>query len=225
MDRLTRHPLLQDIPLETVVDYTVDFIRIVGVPPSFLENTAIVDIHNYRGQLPCDFYKMIQVRLHRGKCRHMDDDLGVFKYATDSFHMSDNHKRRTELTYKIQDNVIFTSILEDGQIEIAYRSIPVDEDGYPLLPDSSSYLKALELYIKQQWFTIQFDMGKINAQVLQKTDQEYTWAVGQAQTDLIMPSIDQMESISNMWNTLLDRRTEHSRGFLNTEFKERLRVH
>lgn len=39
MDRVTRHPLIKDIPFETVVDYTIDFMRIVGVPPSFIEKT------------------------------------------------------------------------------------------------------------------------------------------------------------------------------------------
>jgi len=35
MDKLLRNPLLSDITLETVVDYTVDFMRIVGTPRLF----------------------------------------------------------------------------------------------------------------------------------------------------------------------------------------------
>ena len=49
MDKVTRHPLMKDIPFETVIDYTVDFMRIVGTPPAFIEKVEYVDIHNYRG--------------------------------------------------------------------------------------------------------------------------------------------------------------------------------
>lgn len=208
MDRLTRHPLLQDIPFETVVDYTVDFIRIVGTPPSFLDRIATIDIINYRGILPCDYYEMTQVRLNDGSKR-------TFRYTTDSFHMSDNKPELSDLTYKIQGNCIFTAPLEQGQIEIAYQAMPMDEEGYPLIPDNSSYSRALEAYIKREWFTILFDQGKLNGQVLARADQEYSFYVGQAQSEIIMPTIDQMEAISNMWNTLLSR-DEHRHGFLDS---------
>lgn len=207
MDKLTRHPLLQDIPFETVVDYAVDFIRIVGTPPSFLDKTAIIDIVDYRGILPCDYYEMTQVRLN-------DSSKRTFRYTTDSFHMSSNKPEFSDLTYKIQGNCIFTTPLEQGQIEIAYQALPIDEEGYPLIPDNSSYSRALEAYIKREWFTILFDQGKLNGQVLARVDQEYSFYVGQAQSELIMPTIDQMEAISNMWNTLLPR-DEHRHSFLD----------
>lgn len=207
MDKLTRHPLLQDIPFETVVDYTVDFIRIVGTPPSFLDKTAIIDIVDYRGILPCDYYEMTQVRLNDGSKR-------TFRYTTDSFHMSNSKPELSDLTYKIQGNCIFTAPLEQGQIEIAYQAMPMDEEGYPLIPDNSSYSRALEAYIKREWFTILFDQGKLNRQVLARADQEYSFYVGQAQSEIIMPTIDQMEAISNMWNTLLPK-DEHRHGFLD----------
>lgn len=207
MDKLTRHPLLQDIPFETVIDYTVDFIRIVGTPPSFLDKTAIIDIVDYRGMLPCDYYEMTQVRLN-------DSSKRTFRYTTDSFHMSKNKPDCSDLTYKIQGNCIFTAPLEQGQIEIAYQAMLIDEEGYPLIPDNSSYSRALEAYIKREWFTILFDQGKLNGQVLARADQEYSFYVGQAQSEIIMPTIDQMEAISNMWNTLLPR-DEHRHGFLN----------
>ena len=38
-DRIMRHPLMQDISFETIVDYTLDFIQIVGCPQFFEEKT------------------------------------------------------------------------------------------------------------------------------------------------------------------------------------------
>lgn len=221
MDRLTRHPLLKEIPFETVVDYAIDFIRIVGTPKSFLEKTAEVEIKEYRGELPCDFYRMIQVRDLKP---HMNNN--AFRASTDSFHMS-GHKgvKHKGLTYKLQGGCIFTTI-EKGLIEIAYLAMPIDSEGYPLIPDNSSYSRALENYIKLQWFTVLFDLGKITPQILQNTQQQYSWAVGQAQTDLIIPTIDEMEAISNMWNKLLpDTTNDHSRGYVHEGTQERMLTH
>ena len=216
LDKLLRHPLMQDLSFETAVDYTVDFLRIVGVPTMFMEKTEIIEVDKYRAMLPCDYCQMIQVRKPNGP---------AFRYSSNSFHMSeckDDHCREfTDFTYKIQGNVIYTSI-DKGDIEVAYEAIATDSEGYPLLPDNSSFTRALELYIKKQWFTILFDLGKINAAVLQNVQQEYSWAVGDCQTEFNRLSIDKAESFYNSWRTLILRDTEHERGFRNNGVKERL---
>lgn len=218
LDKIMRHPLMRDISLETAVDYTVDFMKIVGVPSMFMEKTEVVEVKNYRAKLPCDYYQMIQVRKINGP---------AFRYSSDSFHMSeckDNNKRDlADLTYKIQGNLIYTSI-EEGEIELSYEAIATDSEGYPLLPDNSSFTRALELYIKKQWFTILFDLGKINPNVLQNVQQEYAWAVGDCQTEFNRLSIDKAESFYNSWRTLLLRDTEHRTGFINNGTKERLKL-
>lgn len=222
MDRLQRHPLMSDINFETVVDYAVEFIKIVGTPPSFLDKTELLEVKDYRAELPCDFYEVIQVRTAHPEGNAHEH---TFRHTSDSFHMSPKKPKWSDLTYKIQGTCIITSI-EKGMIEIAYKAMPVDDEGYPLIPDNSSFSRALELYIKLQWFTIQFDLGKISAQVLSNTQQQYAWAVGQAQTDLIRPSLDQMEVITNMWNKLLpDTTSDHRHGFLHEGTKEHIVVH
>lgn len=209
LDDLLDHPLLQDLSLERAVNYAIHFIQIVGVPNEFEEKTALINIENYRGCLPCDYYDMMQVRTYK----EGEYCPRVFRYTTDSFHHSPNKgdSDTWDLTYKLQNSIIYTSIKE-GTIEIAYHAVKVDKEGYPMIPENSSFIQALELYIKKKVFTILFDQGKINNAVLQNTQQEYAWAVGQAQRDLTMPTIDQMESISNMWTQLLQRNNEHSKG-------------
>lgn len=224
-----RHPLLRDVPFETILEYTLDFIQIVGCPSLFEEKTTVIKIEDWRGVLPCDYVSMIQVRTakevdgiepnHRS---HIS-----YRYSTDSFHMSkekpDVGRYGTDLTYKIQGSVIYTST-KDTDIEIAYNAIATDGEGYPLLPDNPSFLRALEAYVKKQQFTILFDLGKLQPAILQNAQQEYAFYVGQCQTDMIMPSIDQMESLTNLWTALIARANEHSKGFINSGSKEYLTV-
>lgn len=215
LDNLLDHPLLQDLSLERAVNYAINFIRILGCPNMFEEKTEVLQIDDYRGQLPCDCTEVIQVKdCHSGYC---------FRYSSDSFHYSYNEIEPYDLTYKIQGNIIYTSI-KKGEIEIAYKAVMVDKEGYPLIPDDSSFINALELYIKKKHFTIQFDLGKINYQVLQNTQQEYCFAVGQAQNSLTMPTIDEMESIKNSWTTLVQRVSSHKEGFRTDGSQEKIRV-
>lgn len=205
LDKVLRHPLMQDLSLETAVDYAVDFMRIVGVPKMFTEKVDKLEIKSYRALLPCDYYQMLQVRVP-GK--------QAMVYSTGTFDIGNNK-------YKIQGNIIYTDI-EKGELEISYLAIDTDDDGYPLLPDNSSFTRALELYIKKQWFTILFDLGKITAGVLQNVQQDYAWAVGDCHSEFNRLSLDQMEALSNSWRTMILRTNQHSSGFVGNGNKENL---
>lgn len=82
-DKLARHPLLQGITLESVVDYTIDFMRIVGVPNIFVNKVVTEHTDNYKIKLPCDYVRMLQMQ-----GRH-----GVYQYGTHTFHLKE-HKHR-----------------------------------------------------------------------------------------------------------------------------------
>ena len=122
-------------------------------------------------------------------------------------------KSNIDLTYKIQGGYIFTSIKE-GTIEISYQAILLDEEGFPLIPDNSKFTRALEAYIKKQWFTILFDMGKLQGPILQNVQQEYAWAVGACETEFQKLNLDKAESFYNSWRTMIPRTNGHSTGFI-----------
>lgn len=216
LDNLLDHPMLQSLSFERAVNYTVHFMRICGMPRQFLDKTVEIDIDNYRGLLPCDYDRVIQVRTI-DECNHTKQ---VLRHTTDSFHMSEHKGKSFDLTYKIQGNVIFTS-MKEGKIEMAYTAFAVDDEGYPLIPDNSPFIRALELYIKKQVFTILFDQGKLAQPILQNVQQEYSWAVGQAQSDMVSLTIDQMQALTNSLNTLLPRVNEHSKAFINNGSMEK----
>jgi len=170
IDGLMMHPMLRNIGIDAAVKYAVEFMRIIGCSLVFDEKIDVIKITNYRGMLPCDFYSMIQVRDNKtGECYHS---------TTDSFHMAHGNGKGGDLTYKIQGNCIFTSE-KDRDIEIAYNAMLEDEDGFPLIPDNSKFIRALESYIKLKQFTILFDMGKLNMNVLTNAQQEYAYLIMQ----------------------------------------------
>lgn len=250
-DRLLRHPMMAGISFEAIIDYTVDFMRIVQCGGFFEEKCTNITIKQYKGLLPEDFYEMNQIRLKSYSYKipvykeiiKTDSDgndiptmqyeqtgydtatitstNNTFRYATDNFHMSEDNSC-LDLTYKLQGGYIFTSIKE-GEIEISYKAIILDNEGYPVIPDNSKFLRALEAYIKKQWFTILFDMGKLQAPILQNVQQEYAWAVGACESEFQKMSLDKAESFYNSWRTLIPRTNEHSRGFVTNGRRQNLK--
>lgn len=210
IDEVLVHPLLKDVGIERGIAYAIQFMRKLGIPKIFEEKVAEVKIEEYRGFLPCDFIAMTQVK---------DKSTGaMYRYATDTFHYyHDNNIKphALDFTYKLQGNCIYTN-LEDTEIIISYRAIKLDCDGFMMLPDNESFLSALKLYIKKECFAILFDEGKININVMQKADRDYAFAVGQAHNNLLIPSIDEMISLSNMLNQMIIKVSEPRKNFMNT---------
>ena len=204
VDKLKRNPLLSDLTFETVIDYTVDFMRIVGVPNMFEDKVIIVPVKEYKGTMPPNFVWINQIRYK---------DI-TMRSTTDMFYLSDDKKYDTDYTFIIQGGIIHTSI-ETGDIEISYKAIAIDEDNYPILIDNATFTRALEAYIKVQHFSILYDLNKINGNIMSKAQQDYAWAVGACQTDMRMLDLSKAESFFNSFRTLLIRNNEFGNSFRN----------
>lgn len=216
VSRVLRHPLLQKVDLETAIQHTIDFIGIVGLPKFYQDKDAKIHIHDYKGLMPCDLIAINLVK-HRGR---------TVRSMTDVYFPKDRrchqHYQSNEETFKTQHNIIYTSF-KDGDIEISYKAIPVDDEGYPLLPDNATFLKALEEYIKLEVFTVLYECNKITLQALQNQQTRYYWRVGQVTSEFTIPSISEMESITRMFNTLIPRQTEFDNGFKSLGDREYIR--
>jgi hypothetical protein len=129
-----------------------------------------------------------------------------------------------EPAFKTQGRIIFTSFPE-GRVRVAYKAIPVDEDGFPLLIDNENYLACLEAYIKKQVFTVKFDQGKIAAGVLQNAQTDYAFLAGQLQSEFTLPSISEAEAISRQLLTLIPSVKEFDRGFKFLGSREYIKNH
>jgi hypothetical protein len=218
LSRVLRHKLLQEFTLEQAIQYTIDFIGIFGFPELYEDKQAEVEICDYRGKLPCDLISIDMVK----DCKTnipLRSMTAVFNPGGKYY----NHLQQ-EPQFKTQNRTIITSFPE-GKVIIAYKAIPVDDEGLPLLVNNTKYLKALELYVKCQLFTMLFDEGKITQQVLSHTEQEYGWAAGQLEEEFKTPSVAEMQSITNSLHQIFQRYDEFYNRFEALGNKEFHRVH
>lgn len=221
LSRVLRHPLLQDVTLEQAVQYTIDFIGIFGMPKLYQDKEEVLHIEDFRAKLPCDLISINQIKeCKTGICLRSMTDNFMPREHRDKY---EGHKRPQEFAFKTQGRVIYTSF-KSGDIMVSYKSVPIDEDGFPLLIDNPVFMRTLELYIKMEEFTTLFDMGKISPAVLQNTQQQYAWSAGQLQSEFTIPSQSEMESISRIWNTLIQRTSEFDNGFSSLGNKEYIKL-
>lgn len=246
LDECTEHPLMKDLTLEQAVRHTLKFISLHGLSRFYQDKIVDIDIHEFRGLLPCDLISIIQVKdLATHTClRAMTDSFTpglVPKPEPPSCgkphkDLMNNVKPKRELyipkrkgytgepAFKTQGRIIFTSFPE-GKVQIAYRAIPVDEDGFPLLIDNETYLACLEAYIKKKVFTVKFDTGKLQAGVLQNAQQEYYTLSAELASEFNTPSPSEMEAYSRMYQTLIPKMREFDNGFRNLGDREYLWKH
>jgi hypothetical protein len=218
LSRVLRHKMLQSFTLEQAIQYTLDFIGIFGFPELYEDKETEIDICDYRGQLPCDLVEIDMVK---------DAMTGVcLRKMTSAFNPGGKYYNRLqhEPQYKTQNRVIITSFPK-GKVVVAYKAIPVDDEGLPLLVNNTKYIKTLENYVKCQMFGDLFEEGKISMQVLNHAEQEYGWSAGQLAEEFKTPSTSEMESISGMLNQMIVRKHEFTNGFETLGDKTFMKVH
>ena len=136
------------------------------------------------------------------------------RYSTDAFHLEPKTTSNCSLTYKLNNSKLITNF-ETGWVQLAYEGIPVDEDGFPMIPDQIKHRMAVAAYLKWKIAMLKWTMGKMPAGVFQHFEREKDWYIGAAQTATQIMGVDHMESIKNNWIRLIPKINQHRDGFKN----------
>lgn len=208
--KVLRKPIIKDLTIEEAAEYAVEFLRLVGAPVVYTTIPEIITIEDYRGKLPSGLLYVEGVRLKSDAC--LDTGI-VLRESSDTFHLSVN-KITTEFTYKLQNNHIYTSF-SDGIVEIIYKKIATDKDGYPLIEDNIKVIKGVEAYIIYMYIDGLHDIGKITDKVYEKYHQQYLYYIGAANSSLQLPNQDKAATIFQGLNKLIQNVNHHETGYRN----------
>lgn len=97
-----------------------------------------------------------------------------------------------------------------GFIKLSYKAIAVDERGYPMIPDLSSYQEAIYWYVTMKLSFPKFLKGKLGGKGVNSSNNVYTYLQSQwnfyrnqAYAEAMMPTADDIKNIKNDWNKLI----------------------
>lgn len=236
--KVMKNPLASELSYEEAAEYALEFIRLLGAPAAYENKLFSTELTNHKAELPCDIITIDGVRYldssdpqtasatrfiamrEASNIYHFDEQEHLSEQDTE-FDLRGNH-RRSEFTYKIQKGIIFTS-MRDGCIEMAYKGLSVDEDGFPLIPDNEKVAIAMEYYILSRYLEPMWLMGKISDKAFEYIQQKRFFYMPSAYTALQMPNADGLETIMNGINRLLLSTTMHEKFYKKLGEEERLR--
>lgn len=104
---------------------------------------------------------------------------------------------------------------------ISYLGVPVDEDGYPKVPDDVYFHEACAKYVTYMLDYRDWRKGNTPDKIIQKSEQDWLFYVNSARGSANMPSLAQLENLKNVWVRLIPKQNEYKNFFSNNSNQER----
>ena len=180
----------------------------------------LLEIDNYQAELPTGLYSIIQAVYTPTSSPHgpyysmrygsgsfdsvpkltIEPAEGSTEDTTDEYLLDTN--KSINYVYVIAGNWIKTNV-KSGYIMLAYTQIPLDDEGYPKVPNKASFLEALYWYITLKLLYPKWVNGEVREIVYFEARRSWNYYRKQAYGEAMMPEGDQLTSIKHTWNQLI----------------------
>jgi len=185
--------------------------------------TPNIEITDYRGSLPVDFRKVLKAGIRDYDTKEVyRRSLGTFTQMQHAL-SDDPINPNADKIYNISGGYIFVEN-ETATLEMAYEAFPIDERGYPLVPDEQAVLEYAKEYIAEKISFNLYAEGKISKDIWDIVDRRRMWRAGGSHTALIRPDVDTMESWTWARLRLMPRIMDHETSFSYFGSREDLKI-
>jgi len=220
------------------LEWSAEALEKIGAFTQLENKTECLSINNYRGELPADLVYLNQVSYNGYAILPSSNSFGSIKLDTSSpntapyafyqnkientifinpadsgLYMLNNRGLYDRVTYTIQNGCIKTSF-NIGTLDISYQALPIDCDGYPLVPDYVEFREALYWYINMKYSYAMYRRGELRDGVYNHAEERWHWYCQQAANKAMIPDLNTLESIKRSFLTLKPK-TEQFRNFFN----------
>lgn len=197
----------------------------------YIDEFVYIDIEDYRGQLPNNLQQVVQVRDYTSKTPLMEskylffqspnktdleqtqaiinEEGGSVEYSTSQ---QSSSTRLDQFSYKISDGWIYCE-RKDTKLELAYKAYPIDEDGFPMIPEDAKFIRALKTFLIFKLDYLAWRKGIISEAIFRASEQDYYYAAGAAQSKANMPNLEMMESIRRFSSLLVSDPNQYLKSF------------
>lgn len=108
----------------------------------------------------------------------------------------DGYTLKYDYNYLLNNGYLYSNIQEP--IKVMYSTIPLDKDDYPMIPDNSYFLKALEAYCRFKIGERAYFAGKLMNPQYQTLQQDWLWRLPGATTAGKMDIMDDKYKFAKM---------------------------
>ena len=216
-------------PINDFLEWASEAVERLGVAPALVTKTTgkneepYTILKDHFAKLPLDLFRINQIAYSK-------TSNGLFypmRYSTGSMDnwgscpYDDNFSEPNaiapmrsgvfteEPVYVVKPGYI-NSNARNGYLMISYQAIQLDEEGYPYIPDMQSYIDAIYWYILMKYFYAKWIRNEISEKIYYDAKSSWNYYCKQAVAEMLMPNMDQMESIKNVWVRLIPEINAHN---------------
>lgn len=173
----------------------------IGVYPTLQLTYEDIEVENYIAKLPCHT-KALEGISHNGERLYNAETINATTHC-DSYVDS-------EKSYTFSSIGVITLPFEEGTIRVHYKTLPLDCDGFPLIPDDEWVIEAIQWYILRNLFNRGFKHETLSIKDAYSNWERFR---KKARSSVYAPDKDQMKAMSDTWNTFLYDRYAWNRKF------------
>jgi hypothetical protein len=221
----------EDDLLIDILEWSAEALEQIGVYNQYEKVCAKLDIVNYKAELPCNYVALEQVTYEGSVINYSTSTNLPVDNRLEYSHVSSNSSnihRISELplllgnkyyvsndNYFIIDNNWIKTSFETGQLEIAYLSQLVDNEGFPLIPDTVSFKEAIYWYIVYKITYAQARRNEINNSFYTDAYDKWLWYCNQAGAKAMMPDLGTLENLKRSFISLKPNLYKFNQQFSN----------
>ena len=208
--------MYRDLGLEDP-NYELDFIEWMGEALDFIGAASQLErkekklfVESFKAPLPQHFVQLLQLQ-------YESEDSGWIypKYNPTSFNPhyreSENFYSPIQETYSLNPNYIVTSF-EEGEIFISYLALPLDEDGYPLVPDNQYFREALFWYCFKKMLMKGYQ-PKMQGMNYEFAEHQWKFYCTAARNKANYPDLGEYQRFADTWVGLIPAQRMFEKGF------------
>ncbi len=217
-----------EIPVSSIIEWTAECLERIGTYNQFKEVKDCIEIVDGKAKLPVNFYKLKDIAFDNQPLawsgNTMFNEYGCSGCVIPTC--------CTEHTFYINDSYIITDITDDefdstnnSSLCIIYLGVPVDSDGYPLVPDDTYFMEACAAYVTYRLDYQNWRKGQVTDKVYQASETNYLYYIKAAKGAANLPNAQQLENIKNVLIRLIPMQNDAANFYNNINKQERKGLH
>lgn len=175
-----------EFPWQDSIEWIAEALGQIGAYSQYEAKEVTLNVADFKAKLPCDFIHLKRIlnagyNQPTGVLDHNNDHLLINNIDTD-----DERESRLEGTSDtdFDYNIVLDNIITNyktGTLTLQYLAMPIDEEGFPVIPDNDSYKEAFFWKVARQ-LSIRGQL-KNKELTYERCDREWQWYCGQARSE------------------------------------------
>lgn len=200
----------EELPEYDIITWIDEALLFIGAFSQFQSKPYLLNIVNHKAHLPTGFYKL-QLIAHNNTPLYWSGNSLINNWCCEDAKIP-VCQDCTDNTFYIDNYCLYTSVKE-GDVAITYLSIPVDEDGYPTIPDDIYFYEACKAYVVKQLDWREWRKGRVADKVKEDSQNRWDFYVQAARGAANLPNLSQLESLKNRLIRLIPQNRAYNQFF------------